>query len=630
MRLPVCLLPLCAGLFGLSTSIALAQPAPPPKRVLALYWYGRHDVANSAIEPALRAALRSDGSLRVEYFSENLESDRFPGAQQEEFLRDYLQQKYSKLAIDVVVAIGTAPRDFLLRNRQTLFTDAPLVFMGGPRATTVAATDPGITGIVLYRNVRKQLDLILRLHPRTDRVFVISGSLERDGRYEAAARAELQQPPVPVTYLTDLPLEELAVRVKGLHPGSVILYTWQQARNDFGNVMEPADVLAAISPVASVPIYAMSELVIGRGSVGGDVTTFETNGRRVGEIAMQILHGTLARDIPPAPAPTTLMFDWRQIRRWGIDESQIPAGSVIRFREPSVWDRYRWYILGAVALSAIQGALIVALLIQRASRKRAELMAHEQQRELTHLSRVATVGELAGTLAHEMGQPLAAILINAQVAKKLLTHDSFDRNELKAALDDIVRDDQRAAEVIKRIWSALRKRDVVREEINLNDVVNDTLTMSASTLMTRSISVTTALMPDLPSVRGDRIELQQVLLNLILNASDAMNALPSTKRVLTVRTEATPDNGVQVSVTDQGMGVPAGMTEVIFTPFFTTKQQGLGLGLAICRSIISAHQGLIAVESGGDSGATISFRLPRSSPVQRLPSATRERVAVMH
>ncbi|MGH7679312.1 MAG: hypothetical protein ACRENU_12655, partial [Gemmatimonadaceae bacterium] len=127
----LCALLLCA-LLGSSPSIALAQPAPPPKRVLALYWYGRHDPANSAIEPALREALRSDGSLRVEYFSENLESDRFPGAQQENFLRDYLQHKYSKVAIDVVVAIGTAPRDFLLKHRQTLFTDAPLVFMGGP------------------------------------------------------------------------------------------------------------------------------------------------------------------------------------------------------------------------------------------------------------------------------------------------------------------------------------------------------------------------------------------------------------------------------------------------------------------------------------------------------------------
>jgi C4-dicarboxylate-specific signal transduction histidine kinase len=304
------------------------------------------------------------------------------------------------------------------------------------------------------------------------------------------------------------------------------------------------------------------------------------------------------------------MFDWRQLQRWGIREDLLPPGSTIMFRVPSAWERYRWYIVAASAIGALQAMLIVALLIQRASRKRAEQKALAQQRELTHLSRVVTLGELTGTLAHEVVQPLSAILINAHAARRLLERESVDREELQGALDDIVNADERATEVLGRVAQALRKKDSAREELNLNDVVGDTLKLSAATLKARSVSVTTFLAQNLANIHGDRIELQQVLLNLILNACDAMSDVPAARRKLTIRTEPGPDDTTMVSVTDLGKGISKELGDKIFNSFTTTKSNGLGLGLTISRTIIVAHRGQIWAEGNDGYGATFAFCIP--------------------
>ena len=277
------------------------------------------------------------------------------------------------------------------------------------------------------------------------------------------------------------------------------------------------------------------------------------------------------------------------------------------------WSLYKWYILGAALLCALQVALIAALLIERASRRRAELKYQVQQRELTHLSRIVTIGELMGTLAHELRQPLTAIRLNAQAARRQLAQEPLDREELRDSLEDIIRSDERADGVIQRVREAMRRHEGQWKALDLNDVVSDSVSLTASELAARSVMATTHLAPDLPAVLGDRIELQQVLLNLMLNACDAMSGLPADKRALTVRTELAPGGGVQVSVTDQGPGVPADSVDRIFDPFVTSKEQGLGLGLAICRSIITAHQGRIwtaANADAGTAGATFTFRLP--------------------
>jgi two-component system sensor kinase FixL len=243
-------------------------------------------------------------------------------------------------------------------------------------------------------------------------------------------------------------------------------------------------------------------------------------------------------------------------------------------------------------------------------RKQAELDVQKQRNEMAHLSRLTMLGELSGTLAHELNQPLSAILSNAQAALRFLAQDAPALNDVRDILKDIVGDDKRASEVIHRLRLLLRKDEVQHQPLKMNEVVQDVLKLVRSDLMSRNIAVNIDLSSRLPAVIGDRVLLQQVLLNLILNGCDAMTeAELAEHRLLHIRTLWNGE-AVQVSVHDQGQGIALDDMQYLFEPFFTTKPQGMGLGLAICRNIITAHKGQLWATNNADSGASFYFTLP--------------------
>jgi len=379
----------------MAPSVARAQQSAAPKRVLVLYWYGKDFPANVRFDQSFHAALQSAPDGTVEYYPEYLESDRFPGESQAQGLCDYLRRKYADRTIDVVVAAGRPALEFLLKNRHGLFTKTPIVFLMSsyPMKEELAA-EPGLTGIVTNNTYRKTLDLALRLHPGTEQVFIISGTLERDKRIETMAREELRgyESRARVSYLTDLASGELIARTKSFPEQSIVLYVWQQSTNEQGKVLESADVLALIAKSAPVPIYGMSGNNVGRGIVGGYVFTTEGNANRAAEIALRIANDAQAQDIPIENAPTLPMFDWRELRRWGISENQLPPGSVIQFREPSFWDHYKWRIIGVISLCAVEGLLIFALLAQRARRRRVEEALRDNEERLKLALSAANMG----------------------------------------------------------------------------------------------------------------------------------------------------------------------------------------------------------------------------------------------
>ncbi|HKE60328.1 MAG TPA: ABC transporter substrate binding protein, partial [Pyrinomonadaceae bacterium] len=347
----------------------LAQPAP--KRVLVLYWYNKDYPWNVRFDQSFQARLRPG----VEYYSEYLENNRFPGDNQAVILRDYLRQKYADRPIDVVVATSDASLDFLTKYRSELFPHSPIVFIAAkhPDPETLTAF-PGMTGIININTHKETLDLALKLHPNTQQVFIISGSLDHDKHFEKLAREELAnyQSRPSIAYLTDLEPNELVARVSSLPPKSIILYVWQQARNDEGRVLEAGEVLGLVAQSTNLPIYGMSQPSIGAGSIGGYINTAEAIGARTAEIVQKITEGTRAQDIPVQNAPTIPVFDWRQLQRWGISEKELPPGNVISFKELSFWQQYKWQIMGVVALVTVQALLIVTLLVQRSRRSGAE------------------------------------------------------------------------------------------------------------------------------------------------------------------------------------------------------------------------------------------------------------------
>jgi PAS domain S-box-containing protein len=244
------------------------------------------------------------------------------------------------------------------------------------------------------------------------------------------------------------------------------------------------------------------------------------------------------------------------------------------------------------------------------SLKRAELEAAERRNEVTHLTRVAILGELSGALAHELNQPLTAILSNAQAAQRLLARTPVDLDEVREILRDIGDDDKRAGAVINRLRALMKRGEAKLLPLNLNDLANEVLELAHSELVERNVAVVTRLTPGLPDIRGDRVQLQQVLLNLIMNACEAMTGNGVVDRSLQVSTGHDGNGCLQLTVADRGPGIPREMIDRIFEPFITTKAQGLGVGLSICQSIVGAHDGRLWGVNNPDCGASFIVSLP--------------------
>jgi PAS domain S-box-containing protein len=284
----------------------------------------------------------------------------------------------------------------------------------------------------------------------------------------------------------------------------------------------------------------------------------------------------------------------------------------VEFRATHADGSFRWLLAKGKTIVGADGQpeRMIGVLVDVTARKRAELEIQEQRRVLAHLGRVSLVGELSIALAHELNQPLAAILANARAARRFLGKNPPEIERLPEILDSIVYDDRRAADVITRVHALLRKEEVAPEAMDVNEVIDDVIRIVRADLITRGIALSTRLSRNLPPIAADRIQLQQVLLNLVLNASDAMRGMSQRARLLILASSLDDDGAVRVGVSDSGPGVPADQLERIFEPFVTSKPGGLGLGLAICRSIVGAHEGRLWAANNVAGGATFAFAIP--------------------
>ena len=267
--------------------------------------------------------------------------------------------------------------------------------------------------------------------------------------------------------------------------------------------------------------------------------------------------------------------------------------------------------IGLSPIHTSNGPLVLASIVDVTERKLAELEVARQRHDLAHLARVTALGELSSSLAHELTHPLTAILSNAQAAQRFLADDDVDLDEVREILNDIVTQDQRAGEVIHGLRLMLKKGELQEhcDDVDLNEVIRDIVNLMRSDLINRNVTVDIDLAQNLPAITGDRVQLQQVLLNLALNGCEAMGDYNSSERRLLIASQW--ENGaVQVSVADCGSGIPEEKMQQVFERFFTTKKEGMGLGLSVCRTIIDAHRGKIWATNNTGCGATFHFSLP--------------------
>ncbi len=284
----------------------------------------------------------------------------------------------------------------------------------------------------------------------------------------------------------------------------------------------------------------------------------------------------------------------------------------IQFRIQRKDGQIRWIEHACQPVTDPQGALLGLRASNRdiTARKQAELDAQKHRAELAHVSRIATLGELSASLAHELNQPLTAILSNAQAARRFLSGDMTDPDEVNEILNDIIHDDRRAADMIKRLRALMRKKDLEFISLDLNEIVREVAELVNREAFSKDVALVLDLADGLPHVQGDAIHLEQVVLNLILNGTEAMAELDRQSRQLRILTAKHNENAVRISVRDQGTGIDQAHIASIFEAFFTTKPEGMGMGLSICRSIIEAHGGQLWAENNPDQGATVSFTVP--------------------
>jgi C4-dicarboxylate-specific signal transduction histidine kinase len=253
---------------------------------------------------------------------------------------------------------------------------------------------------------------------------------------------------------------------------------------------------------------------------------------------------------------------------------------------------------------------LLGISIDITARKQAELDAQRDRAELSHLSRVALMGEMSASIAHELNQPLAGILSNAAAGQRFIDRENVDLCEIRELLGDIVADGRRASDVVRGIRGMVKKEQMARRAVDLNEVVLDALRMASPDALLHSCQLETSLDPNLPAIHSDPVQLQQVLLNLAINAFDAMRDTPASKRKVVITTQSNGDGTVRTSVRDYGVGISDEVQDRLFDPFFSTKAEGLGMGLAIVRSIVESHGGTITAENADGGGTRFEFVLP--------------------
>jgi len=568
--------------------------------------------ASVLLEQTARKTLLAKATRRIEFYTESLDGLRLPNSEYESTFVEFLRKKYKDRKPNVIIAVVPLALDFVQQHRLELWSEIPVVFCVIPEEVIRGRIlGSGVTGVCMDYDIAGTINLAITLQPNARRLVLVAGVGDPDKLWLQKCEQDLvRYTRLQTVILTNRSMPELMEAVHRLPRDSIVFYV-SVYRDTSGQVFVPRDALKQLSQISGAPIYGVVDTFLGYGIVGGMISSWETQGRRAAQIALRILAGENPQAIPIEPSPPAEpMIDWRELQRWRINENQLPQGTIAAFRQPSFWDSYRWYVVAVGVAVAAQSALIISLLSQRARRRRAEILAQRQQTDLAHASRLTMVGELTASIAHEINQPLGAILSNAETAEILLQSKQPNLEEVHQILADIRKDDQRASEVIRRMRELLRKRELELELIDLNTVASDVLRLVDGETHRRGVEIEKRFADTLPAVRGDVIHLQQVLLNLILNGMEAMSESSESNRRLTMRTAYDGNGNVEVAVEDSGPGIPPDRLSRLFDSFFTTKTHGMGLGLSIVRSIVGAHGGRIWAENNSSGGACFRFTLP--------------------
>jgi len=525
---------------------------------------------------------------------------------------------------DLIVTVAGPAAVFARRYRQQLFPDTPILFASVDRRfLDDAPLGDKEAAVAVDNQFSRTIETILQLRPETTQVFMVMGSgpLGRFWSRELESEFGRLRDRLTLVWSSDLSLQEILRRCTSLPEHSAILYV-SFGTDAAGATFPDEQLFAELRETANAPLFAGQSVFLGHGIVGGSLLAIDDLSRDTADVAVRLLRGAAPKSIDvPLRLPGQPTFDWRELQRWGIPESRLPPGSIVRFRAPSLWSAYRSTVLSAMGVLAIQSLLIIGLLYQRRARRRAELESRNHLALAADASRRLTMSALTSSIAHELGQPLSSMIHNAQAGRMMINADRSTPDAIGEILSDIETEGVQATQIIDRHRTMLRGRQLDKKPIDLHVVIHESLALVAHEMGTRQIEATVNLSSRPCIITGDEVLLQQVIVNLLINAMDAMAETPPTRRRVTISTEVRAAD-VGVSVRDAGTGLPAEIDGALFTPFVTTKAHGLGIGLTIAQTIVDAHRGTIDARNNPEGGATFSVTLPRAETPELVSQAT--------
>jgi signal transduction histidine kinase len=525
---------------------------------------------------------------------------------------DYLHALYTEKPPDLIVAIGAPAANFVQRYRQRIFPGTPMLFTAvEARRVEYDKLTEDDTVVAPAHDFPASFEHILRVLPRTKTIAIVNGTSPNETFWLGELRRETAflAGRVNLKFYNELSFEDILKDAANLPPDSAIF--WHLMNVDAAGVAHEANAaLSKLAATAKAPIFSYLDNFFGdMTTVGGPMHSVAESSSVAAAVAVRILNGEKAGSIKTAPTRYAApRYDWGLMQRFGIAEKDLPPGSTISFKPPTLWELYHWQIVMIAAIMLLQAALIIGLMLERRRRRRLEVEGRQRMAELAHMNRQATAGQLSASIAHEINQPLGAILNNVGAAKLMVASRSPNLDELTTILDDIERDDERASKVIRRLRRLLTRGTFEPQEVDLNKVVRDVVRIASAQAAAYDVRLDSNLAQQPLRVKGDKVQLQQVVLNLIVNGIDAIRETPNGVREIACRSWAS-DGHALVSIRDTGPGIPSDRLERLFEPFFTTKQDGMGMGLCIAHTIMEAHGGKISAETR-PSGAVFHVSLP--------------------
>jgi len=606
----------CALLRGLLVIGAASSEAQSPvKQVLILQSLDRGNLVLDQFTGEFRVNLDQRVARPVNVVQVVVGQRGFVTAP-EQAIVEYVRSMYAdRPPPDLIVTTGGPAAVFGRKYRQELFPGTPLLFASvDQRFLRGAPLGENETAVSVVNDFPRLIDDILRVLPETRQVFLVVGygDIGRFWRQELETGFTRFQRRVTFVWSDEMTVPGLLRRVASLPGRSAIVFITFSVDAQ-GGAYADEQVLNDIRSRANAPLFGAFSPWFGHGIVGGSMMYLGDLARSTADVAARILDGESPASLRVAPQIAGQpMFDGRELRRWGIPESRLPPGSVVQFRPPSLWSEHKLAVLTAIAALLLQSVLITRLLYEHRARQRAELDSRRNLALAADANRRETISALTTSIGHELGQPLSAIMHNAQALQIMVTANGVAPDTTGEILADIQAEAVLATQVIDRHRTMLRSRQLQKKPIDVHAVIDECLALVAHDMRARQIEATLDLSSTPCVVDGDRVLLGQVLVNLVRNAMDALTETPPARRRITIRC-AVRAADVEVSVCDTGPGLPAEVMATLFTPFVTTKTNGLGVGLTIARTIVEAHGGTIDARENLDGGATFTVTLPRSA-----------------